>query len=213
MNDADQDQTTTDNEKWRLFSAIPLDEPVRQLLRDVQDEFRSEGWPLRWVDPDLMHITIRFFGDTPVKTVDELKRVLRTVARRGRPTLLTTGQIGAFPSMDEPRVMWIGLEGRLKSLESIADLTERVAQDIGFKPERRRFQGHITVARLRDGKQLPESFRAVCEDLTLPAVNVSADRYQLIRSVLSPQGPTYTVLEEWPIGDGIARTYAESGHG
>ncbi len=196
---------TPDPESWRLFAAVPLGEPVRQLIRDVQSELETENWPLKWVHPDRIHVTLRFFGETPITTIDDLKRVMSGVARRSRATLYNTGQLGAFPSKDNPQVIWIGLEGRLKSLEQTADLIEQSARRLGFRPEKRRFQGHITVARVRSGASPIEEFGPVAEHLTLPPVEFPADRLQLIRSVLSSGGPTYTVLGEWPIGDGVAR--------
>ena len=199
------DQQSSEIEMWRLFAAVPLEEPVRRLIHDVQRELESENWPLRWVDPDRIHLTIRFFGETPTTAVDDLKRVLSGVARRSRATLYQTGQLGAFPSMATPQVIWIGLEGRLKSLEQTADLVEKSAKELGFRPEKRRFQGHVTVARVRNDAPTIEEFGAVAEHLTLPPIDLPAERLQLIRSILSPHAPSYSVLGEWQIGDGVAR--------
>lgn len=187
-------------EAWRLFAATPLSAPVRDLLGSVRDELEPLGWPIRWVDPEIAHITLKFYGDTPVGQISSLASRIAWIAGRSEPHQLLTNRIGAFPSTRRPRVVWLGLTGNVVKLERIAEDIDEVSTELGFTPERRRFRAHITLGRLRGRNEPPEDFEAVVTDLSLPKVELPIDRVQLMRSELGPEGPNYSVVDEWFLG-------------
>jgi 2'-5' RNA ligase len=119
---------------------------------------------------------------------------------------LQTGQIGAFPSTRRPRVVWLGLVGDLVNLERLAADVDEVSAELGFPKEERRFRAHITIGRLQNREDPPEDFEPIVADIGLPAVDVPVDRVQLIRSVLGPEGPEYTVVDAWRLGDQSSAT-------
>lgn len=204
----------SDEKNWRLFAAVPLTEPVRNLIADIQDELEPEGWPIKWVDPALAHITVKFYGDTPVQRVDELKEQLALVAGRNVATTVTTGQLGAFPSLDSPRVVWLGLEGSIQPLKTMARDVDDVSADLGFARERRGFQAHITLGRFRDAGDAPEEVGDIIRDIGLPSHEFHADRLQLLRSVLRPDGPQYSTIGEWMLeGQGAPGSPDPKEHG
>ena len=205
-------RTTRTSRDWRLFIAVPIPLPVRQLIAEAQDQLASWELPFRWVDPDIAHITLKFLGDTNPRAVPELAEKVRWAAGRTRPLDLRTGSIGAFPTTRRPRVAWLGLDGDSVGLERLADDVDEVAVELGYRPERRRFQPHVTLGRLRRGDDPPSEFELAINGSVLPSCEFGVDRVQLLRSVLTPSGPEYSVIDEWHLGQ-EARSPRALNHG
>ena len=184
---------------WRVFAAVPVSAAVREQMRDIQSALAPQGWPMRWVRPELAHLTLRFYGNVASDRVPDLASQIAPVAQAARPLRLEASTIGAFPSEHRPRVIWLGLVGDVKPLEALAGAVTSATSAFG-PPERRPFAPHITLARLRDGAAAPSDFRAVVDRITRCAVPFVADRLQLIRSELGLGGPTYTTIHEWQLG-------------
>lgn len=204
--------STPAGEHWRLFAAIPVSADVRRVLASIQDTLRPHRWPLKWVDPKLAHLTLRFYGDTDVALIPRLEARLAEIAASQPALTLTTTAVGAFPSPLRPRVVFLGLEGNTQPLEQLARRVDATATLVGLQLEGKPFKAHITLARTREGGSLPQ-FRTVVEQLHLEKVSFRVDRVQLIRSVLGRSGPDYTTLAEWPLGAPVAARAEIHEHG
>ena len=213
----DSRSNSSAGERWRLFIAVPLPPGVREIMGDVEHHLKAHDWPVKWVDPDLAHITLKFLGDTPSERVPEIRRALQPVAGRHTGAEVTTGRIGAFPSMNRARVIWLGLDGDLSPTDRLARDVDVAMAGLGFGREERPFRPHITLGRLRHGKTVPRDFERIVSDLPVPRIAVRLDRVQLIRSVLDRSGPTYTTLAEWQLGpaakEGVAAPVEIIEHG
>ncbi len=199
-------------EYWRLFVAVPVPLAVKRTIADVQAELVPLGWPFRWVEPDLAHITLKFLGDTNPRKIRDIAGKLDWVAGRTEPVELKTGAVGAFPSTRRPRVAWLGLEGETLPLERLADDVDEVAVELGFARERQRFRAHITIGRLRNRHDPPVDFEATINALIHAPAQMPVERIQLMRSVLGPAGPAYAIVDEWRLGQ-AARTPRALNHG
>lgn len=186
------------DERWRIFAAVPVNDAVRSVMIHAQDRLKRHGWHVRWVDPQLAHLTLRFYGDSDTRTVDSIRRHIEHVAGRHQSIRLQTGALGAFPSASRPRVLWLGLDGDASRLRTLAE-DIGAGGDAGDPGGRQMFKPHITVARLRNGAQPPVDFAAAVRTLHLSAEELVADRVLLIRSVLGARGPAYTTIGEWPL--------------
>ena len=185
--------------QWRLFAALPVSDAVRSTMGVVIDSLRPYGWPMKWVDPSLAHLTVRFYGNVGRDQISSLSQRLAAVASEAFPAQVSTSATGAFPSASRPRVIWIGLDGDVEAIGAVAAAVATATAHIG-EPDTKPFKPHITIGRLRQGGKPPSDFAAAVNALHLEPVDFSIDRLQLIRSVLSPAGPTYTVIGEWPLG-------------
>jgi len=163
----------------RLFYAIAL----WGLLDTLPLRRGFEGMrQLRWVDPDLIHITLNFLGEVDKKACEEAVFRLAQVASGHEPFTLEFASTGAFPERGSPRVLWVGL-----SRES-ADRVSRLSRDLGND----RPSPHVTIARVKDVVQsdLVAQWRRV--EPKWPDVPV--ERIQLVESKLTPRGPVYSVV-------------------
>ncbi len=186
-------------EYWRVFAALPVDDAVRSLMRDVQDQLRERDWRVKWVDPGLAHLTIRFYGNVVRDEIGALQQRLASAASEGTAARIRTGVVGAFPSSSRPRVIWLGLAGDVDALRDLADNVASATAHVG-QPDTKLFKPHITLGRVREGSRPPADFGDAVKTLRNDEVPFSIDWLQLIRSILSPTGPSYTVIDEWPLG-------------
>ena len=125
----------------RLFIAVAADEEVKAAAADVVARLRALPADYRWVDPRDMHVTLKFFGETDAARLAEIEGLLRAAAARTPPFAVVYGGVGAFDSLDDPRVVWLGLD---EGLEPLA----RLAGALGYA-EPRPFFAHLTLGRRR----------------------------------------------------------------
>ncbi|MEK7774380.1 MAG: RNA 2',3'-cyclic phosphodiesterase [Candidatus Zixiibacteriota bacterium] len=177
----------------RLFIAIPLPKPTEQYLADIIRTLRKPGDGIKWVDPRNIHLTIRFLGDTEGHFVPLISKELSEVARVSMVVICKLGGVGAFPNLNRPRVIWVGLENNVDMLKNTAsDLEERM-RTIGFAPEDKPFKPHLTLGRVREGApQISIAVEAISH--MKPAEPVRLDKMILYQSTLTPQGPIYKSL-------------------
>jgi 2'-5' RNA ligase len=176
----------------RVFTALPVTEPAREQVVGLLGSLRRTAWPVRWVGEVGLHLTLKFLGEVPQERAGAIEEALRFAAEGTGPLPLRLNELGAFPTANRPRVLWVGVETP-PGLELLQDRVERRLAEIGFPPEGRPFRPHITLGRVRGGQRLPprgfEDFGGRFE----PAPFL-ADRLVLYESVLTPAGPRYEAL-------------------
>ncbi len=177
----------------RTFVAIDLPEEVKAELASVIAGLRQKNDRVRWVKPDSMHLTLKFLGDIPEQSVGPLSAELDTAARDFTPLSLAVEGLGAFPNLRRPRVVWAGLSGEIEGLRQIASRVDKACASFGVKPEKRPFQAHITIGRLK----VPT---VVDLNKELRKKGFSATEIVLYQSELLPTGARYTVLNRSILG-------------
>ena len=188
----------------RCFVAIGLPPEAKRGLAELASGLRrGEQRFIKWVDPDGIHLTLKFLGNVSAKNVGGITEAVAGVATAGAPFRLGISGIGAFPSLKQPRVVWVGMNGDLERLELLQqDVESRMAR-LGFARENRRFAPHLTLARVREGAS-PEERRAFGELLASSrfeeTYDVPVNAISLVRSQLTPAGAIYTRLYEAQLG-------------
>lgn len=134
---------------WRLFVAIRLDRPRRQLLTRWRDRIRSAGWDTfgKWVHPDDYHVTLFFLGACRPEQVPSLRRELAIVADQWTPFTLKLQGVGIFGVPRRPRILWAGVDGNLSVLNELHEDVVQALVPLGFQREDRPFRPHVTLAR------------------------------------------------------------------
>ena len=100
----------------RLFVAIKLPEWVSDRIFAGTDRLRALRG-IRWGDPSAVHPTLKFLGDVDDDRAREIAAMLGTVAAEHEPFDLRLTSVGGFPSLQRPRVVWLGIEARQELLE------------------------------------------------------------------------------------------------
>jgi 2'-5' RNA ligase len=178
----------------RCFAALPIAESARASLERVLAPLRDLPWPVRWVRPEGVHVTLRFYGEVPRERADAIIESLDfAVAGIGAISLAFAG-FGAFPAQDRPRVLWAGIEAP-STLEILQDRIETRAEALGFASEGVIFRPHVTIGRVREGERIvrAEAARLFATPL---ADQFLADEVVLYESVPGPGGAVYTPLHQ-----------------
>jgi len=178
----------------RLFIGLPLPGAARVTATRVLQDLRSQGWPVRWVRDEGLHVTLKFFGEVTPDRVDAIAEMLAFATSDMKPMAMSIKGIGVFPAHERPKVLHLEIDAP-PDLELLQDRIERGGDQLGFSPEGRPFRPHVTLGRVREGQRLPSGWHQAIERLTL-AESFVADRVVLYESRLLPEGPTYSARSE-----------------
>lgn len=183
------------SEAIRSFVAVSISEGARRQIAELLNRLRREsGADVRWVRPELMHLTLAFLGEVSQDFLDSAKSQLTEVARRHEAFTAQLKGLGAFPSPTRARVVWIGTEqGRREVCALQADVVKALCS-VGYRPESRPFSPHLSIGRLRVPGDVSRA-----TGLGFESESFMMDRAILFRSVLGPGGPSYSRLSEFPL--------------
>jgi 2'-5' RNA ligase len=183
-------------EEIRSFVAFDMDsEAVLKRIADVQAELVKTGADLKPVEPKNIHITLRFLGNIMPTTVEgifeEMKRV-QFVAFDAK-----IHGVGAFPDVRYPRVVWAGITEGAEQLRSVFSQLEPGLRSLGFAPDPKGFSPHLTIARVRSGRNKVQLAEFISKNEGYDFGVVHAACLRLKRSDLTPKGPIYSTLKEF----------------
>jgi len=182
-------------ETLRTFVALVLPEDACRVIEREQQDLADKVSGVKWVDPCTVHMTLVFLGSTASAAIAKIGTVMRQAAEHCNPIAFTLQGIGAFPHTRSPKVLWAGI----RNCNALLDLQQQIAgglAPLGFQKDKKQFQPHITLGRVRDG-----SARSVLGTLLEKRQNQKygefmADRLVFVQSDLRPSGPVYTILQE-----------------
>lgn len=182
-------------ETVRSFIALELAPEIQKQLGQIQDELKKSGADVKWVNPEGVHLTLKFLGNVSPELLEEIKKLIDQLAKNHKSFELKIGQLGAFPKIEYPRVIWVGMEqGESQAVELAQDLEERLIQ-LGFLREKRAFKGHLTLGRVRSARNR-DQLKGLLQSLASPRTTMQAETLILFKSTLTPKGAIYQALHE-----------------
>lgn len=182
-------------EKIRAFLAIDPPEGIRETLVSVQNTLKKELPGVRWVSPEGIHLTLKFFGQIGKRELASITALVPQELMDASPLKLSIESIGVFPHLRRPRVLWLGTGGEVEKLVNLTNHLECSLEKAGFPREERPFTPHWTLARFNDFRELNLLSRIVEENREKQWGVFEAEALILFRSELTPQGAIYTPLE------------------
>lgn len=196
--------------RFRVFAALELPRENQDLLGETLAGLQAAApaGAVRWVRPEAIHLTVKFYGDVEGARLPAVEAVLAEAARGEHPLRLRIQGLGVFPNARRPQVIWAGLEGDLDPLRDLQAKIEAGSAQLGFAPEGREFKPHLTLGRVNGGlrpsdhARLMEALKAR-RDAIFGAFTV--ETLCLVRSDLRPAGSVYTTLYAAPLGDASVR--------
>ena len=184
-------------ETIRAFIAVELSDQIKETIRGFQEHLKPLDCDISWVKPENIHLTLKFLGDVKTKMIPPVMETLGDVCQDLRPFDTTLTQPGVFPDLRHPRVVWIGLDDTDGNLARLAGSLETALGNIGFKKEKRDFQAHITIGRIRTNKNLPALVPKL-QSCSLPSAHEEIIlSFALFKSTLTSQGPIHEKLKEF----------------
>jgi len=177
----------------RLFISLEIPiENVRHLVNNLRAFFTSED-NFRIEKPEKMHITLKFLGDTDNKMIPYLQNVINEIGHDVFSFESSFSHFGFFGHPNNPRILWIGLKNEEK-IKTVAKKLEKKLEVQGFEAEKRPFNAHLTISRLR-GTENDEKIKLI-NNLQLPAENFMLRKVSLFNSELSQRGSIYSKIHE-----------------
>lgn len=185
----------------RLFVAVDLPDDLKRKVHETLAPLRERGFPVRWLEPDTFHLTLKFLGEVRPEEKGAHGEVLRRVASGYRPVDVGLGEPGAFPSLRRPGVLWVGVDAT-PQLRALKHDLEHGYASLGIERETRAFRPHVTVGRAEEEANAGEfrGLESAARSLDVGA-SFTTGGLQIMRSHLSPDGATYSVEETVSLGE------------
>lgn len=169
---------------------------VESAITELVDPLRKLRSGARWLHTANLHLTLRFLGDkVDRKLLVALDSRFGEVAAQTAPFILEARGTGAFPNLDRPRVIWIGLVS--EELIRLAQQVEKAAAEVGFEPEARPYSPHLTIARVRDLSGWQRIRRVLHESSVQGFGSTLISEMILYRSILGGQASEYQPIARY----------------
>ncbi len=200
-------------EQIRSFIAIELPDELKLGLSQLEAQLKLGKQPwVKWVDPDNIHLTLKFLGNIAIDRTGEITGAMEEAAQGMPPFHLEVKGLGVFPNLKRVQIAWVGVSGEVANLGVLQQRLESNLARLGFAPESRPFTSHLTLARLRQQASLDERqrFGQLIAGTRFDAGVINVDAISLMRSQLTREGAIYSRissvrLENLARSDGIDR--------
>jgi 2'-5' RNA ligase len=180
---------------------VDIGAAVRQQVKAAIQTLSASTTAVRWVAPENLHLTLKFLGDVEDK---ELYTVCQSVSRAVAslsPFRTFCQGVGAFPSRQRPRTIWVGMDDRGGKLQQLQEGVELALAELGFPRELRSFRPHVTIGRMKPKqRRLGRLLEELASQAQVEFGPVTVDECVIFSSDLTPDGPIYTPLGHAPLG-------------
>jgi 2'-5' RNA ligase len=176
----------------RAFIAITPPPMLQQAFREVGTAF--QGLPVRWVQPEQVHLTLKFLGDVSAEQIVSMRQALEHAARDLAPFTVGAQSLGCFPNTSRPRILWMGLDDPQQVLSDLQQRVEAALRVLGFAPEARPFRPHLTLARFQEGSRVPRLLSLLQAYREHVFGDLPVTQMHLFQSQLRQEGVLYTII-------------------
>jgi len=184
----------------RLFIAIELDHAAKRALGRLIERLDDLPAKVRWVRPEQMHLTLRFLGETPAEQVHQIAAAMQRAASGVEPFEFVLRNVGGFPDLRRPRVIWVGVDEPTGALARLYDRLTAALAELGYQSQDRAFTAHITLGRVQ--RVSGDCERAQAAGAPFAGPEQFAEELLLFSSELTPDGPRYSVVARAVLGQG-----------
>jgi 2'-5' RNA ligase len=195
----------------RTFTAVELDEAVRQRSVGLIEQLSRVPAKIKWVEPENLHLTLVFLGDVEDHRVPAVCQSVETAVAGYEPFTIELCGVGAFPNSGRPRNLWLGVGQGGAEVSALHSSVEAAVAKLGFRPEHRRFTPHLTLGRVREAHREPSLTEAIHRLADYSAGTQIVSGVVVFSSRLNTDGPTYEVLSRATFGNEPTRKAEETG--
>jgi 2'-5' RNA ligase len=180
----------------RSFLAIELPGTILQKIEGVQEDLKSSHADVRWVNPENIHLTLKFLGNIEGSRIEPVAKAVEEAILTTSPFPLIIRGMGAFPHLKNPRVIWVGVVDGNAMLVPFQRQLEIQFEKIGFQAEDRPFHPHLTLGRTKSSRGKEELVRRIEKHKDEEFGDLQVESVLLFKSDLRPTGPIYTPLRK-----------------
>lgn len=186
----------------RTFVAINLDTETRSAGQRLIKSLSSITEGVRWANPETMHLTLKFLGEVDDRELHDVCRITSGVANQGKPFSLACQGVSAFPSVQKPTTIWMGVKDDSDTLGPMQEELESLfCERLGVPAERRTYKPHVTLGRITArGIRKEELIEYMQSQAESEFGILRVEELVVYSSELTRNGPVYTVLATCPLG-------------
>lgn len=170
-----------------------MPEDRREILGKWLEKRRGDVPVIRWVSPETLHITLKFYGEIQLDMIEALKKHLAAIRRRG-PFEIGIDGVNGFPTLSAPNTVWTGVKTNIPRLMETAREVERASLKVGIDRNRRRLRPHITLGRRNTQEPLGAAVTELLQNDPPIIEPWLVETITLTKSELFPDGPKYSPL-------------------
>lgn len=181
-----------------LLCVLPLPVALRTSVLALQSRLAAPSWELSLSAEDDLQLPLQILGATPARVIDDLQRELGALCHARRPFDLALQGLGAFPSLDDPRSLWVGMEDPHARLQELFEASRRCLNAYRLFKLRDNLQAQLPVARVQrlSAAWSPQPLAALASSVGRLGV-LPVERLKLLRRRAKDEpGPRYETLVE-----------------
>jgi 2'-5' RNA ligase len=183
--------------RMRAFMAIEIDFRLINKIIKVQEALKNADAPVKFVDGENLHFTVKFFGDITPDQVQQISSLTNDQLINQKSFQMHIKGTGVFPNLKRPRVLWLGVEDP----QEFSQLQRRLDEEwvrMGFRRERS-YIPHLTIGRVKGSRNRDALISKIHELEGVDIGPIAVEKLVLRKSELTPVGPIYTDLQEFPL--------------
>jgi len=178
----------------KIFLAIriPVDPMAEAVVNELQRNFNFMN--VRWVEPQYLHMTIKYFGPTSEKRIKKIVELLNIHLQNHGSFELSINKLGMFGSRGAPKLLWLGIKEE-QQLKDLAKKIQTKLDTLGLYADRQNFVPHITLGRIvkTNSNTFFQKQMAKFKSIEMPSIDISD--IVLLESIISDQGVDYKQIE------------------
>lgn len=185
----------------RTFIAFPLDEPIIRLLLKAQENLSQVGADVHWMERENLHLTLKFLGNVRDEELPGICSILDEAASQVEPFDFAIAGLTSAPPMGQMRMIWAKIDEPTGRLQLLHEMLDDAFESLGYRKERRMFNPHLTVGRVKTSRNVQQLRAAVAAFADSEFGVQPADEVVAYSSLLTREGPIYTPLRAAPLGE------------
>ncbi len=181
----------------RAFIAVEIDLPNKQKISGLISELKKTKADVKWITENQIHITLKFLGNIDEERVQKISDALDHISKNSKTFDVRFSELGAFPNMKRPRVIWIGVEKGGDLLKLLNKKIEIELEKLGFVKEKREYKAHLTLGRVKSLNNITSLAESIDKIEFQPTGETKIERLILFQSTLTPKGAIYSPLSKF----------------
>jgi 2'-5' RNA ligase len=184
----------------RAFVAIEINKEIKNKLSEFLTQLRKIDADVKWVACENIHLTLKFLGYIGENILPALNKIINDAVSCLRPFDINIENVGAFPSLKKPRVIFVCAQDKGSNLLKIYEKLDKGMEELGIMRDAKKYVGHITLGRVKSRKNIPALVNALNSGTGYFFGQEKVNYISLMQSKLTPNGPIYTRLKNFTIG-------------